>query len=654
MYASFANHIVQLAHYIFVFALLFFAIPRLFFKSQGSWQERFWQDYLKMVLILIIMGYLLVILRLYEILSLSCIFLFIYFYGRDKTSGLRRWKSFLVNFQVILYDYADGLIHLTKLGRQWWSGIIGRLRQCSSQAGSIAFWGQTTLTLTVIIYSVYLRFYDALKNAAPSMSDAYVVLAWLKYIDRKILFHDGIYPQGFHIYLDFLYKLSGIDALYVLNYSGPLHSLLITFSLYYVVKKLTGHKGPAFVSAISYGLLGQYFISEWMRQAASNSQEFAFIFIFPALYFYILYIKESREEYLRAGLLATVLVGLVHSLAFAFLGLGMGVLIFTALLTDYRGNLQKVMRLVVAGLFAVLCSVIPLGLGLLMGKSFYAAAAQFLVGENAVAQIPALRLFDWLAFGALFLLSVFMLVFRKKAKENIAFSFLFFYGVGSLMLYLFGGVVTKNIVISSRAGELWSLVIPVCLGMGWYALTQLFKPLSGDSRQNIVLLVLVVYIFTQLKPQPILPYKMEPNSYVEQYLRISSTLRPTEWMIVSQSEGYSLAYGKGYHMMLTDFLLEYNPNDQVLTDRKGNGLETQDIFIYQEKIVYRGIDTKYEPQMEEIYQRREQEKEQARIWIEEYNKSHNNSSEYYEDEFVRIVRINQPLDREEVFKTIWE
>ncbi|MBW9234207.1 hypothetical protein JQK62_18440, partial [Leptospira santarosai] len=52
------------------------------------------------------------------------------------------------------------------------------------------------------------------------------------------------------------------------------------------------------------------------RQAATNSQEFAFVFIFPALYFLIKYVCDKQKEDLKIGLICTAIIGLVHSLVF--------------------------------------------------------------------------------------------------------------------------------------------------------------------------------------------------------------------------------------------------------------------------------------------------------------------------------------------------
>ncbi|PKM87468.1 MAG: hypothetical protein CVU87_09510 [Firmicutes bacterium HGW-Firmicutes-12] len=647
-YSSVLNHVLHASRYALVFSIFFILLPRIFFRSHSdSLLEGFFRNYIKSVFFFIILGYSLVLLKLYELLTVVAILIYLLLYLYRKKHSISSWEE-LVHIQMVwVYDIADGLIRPGQIIKDW---LLKKKTEFKLSAlkyfGSWSAMGYRVLFLSVFVYTAYLRFYDALKHAAPAMSDSYVVIAWIKYIDRKMLFRDGIYPQGFHTYLDFLHKFSDLDPLYIVNYSGPLHGVLITLSLYFVVTRWTGQRVPGVLVALIYGLLGSYLPLGWMRQAATNSQEFAFIFIMPALYFFSKYIEKGRRDDLITASAALFLIGLVHSLAFACVGLGMSLLLLLSLLIGWRDNLYKALRISLVGICGVVVAIIPVGIGLLMGKEFYGASAEFLLSQTLLPIAPELGIIDFLAGFAFVILLLFLLIKRKQSKELFAVGYTILFGMATFCLYYYGGVVTKNIVISSRSGELWGLIVPVVLGMGWYAISQLLGPLRNKVVQFVLGFCLICYIFFSIRPQPIIPYKMEYESGVEQYLHISTMLRPTEWMIVSQEEGYSLVYGKGYHLMLENFLELYNP---YVKELKGCPV---DIFIYHEKKVF-WPDLDSSIMDYSIYENREIQNQKIKEWLDIYEKNHDNLNTFYEDDNLKIVRIHQAPSLEEKNQTIW-
>jgi len=643
LYSSFANHFVHASRYLFAFCLLFVLFPRAVLPAgPGTALERLLRNYIISVLFFIVLGFLLILLRVFELLTLFAVIAFICLRRYKESRNISSWEGVWQRAMVWVYDIADGLIHpggvlrelLKKKGGELKSSLVERL-------GSVQALFETLLLLAVFIYSAYLRFYDTLRYAAPAMSDSYVVIAWIKYLDRKMLFRDGIYPQGFHLYLDFLHKFSALDPLYIVNYSGPLHGVMITLSIYFAVSRWTGRKAPGILAASMYGLLGPYLTNEWMRQAAANSQEYAFIFVLPALYFLSRYLNNGERLDLWTGTAAVVIAGLVHSLAFALIGLGMGILLLLAVLSGVRKNIDRIIKVFLAGVASVVAALLPVGIGLLMGKGFYQSAAEFLLEKAPVITVPDLKITDCAALAGMGLLAVYRLAKWKTGNELFYARFIVLFGAAAFLFYYYGGVKTGSLVIATRARELWGLVSPVCIGAGWFAAGQMVAPLRRRMVELAVCFCLLGCIALYLRPQPIVPYKMEHESGVEQYLRISSTLRRTEWMIVSQEEGYALVYGNGYHLMLGDFLREYDPRAAKLEGCP------PDVFIYYEKKVFRANRDK------SIYDQREKENQQLKEWLEIYEKTHDNMSLFYEDENLKIVRIHQPVSQEENFRKIW-
>lgn len=660
MYASYLNHLAQAGRYFFAFVFLFVIFPRLIFRIKSNdLLDYSVANYIRMVFIIIVIGYSLILLKLFELLMLFALFIMIFFYSYMKIKSLSGVGEILERIQIWIYDLADGIINLRGDINTWWKQKKERWRQrVLDWFGSVVAWGNTLLFLAIFLYAAFLRFYDTFQHAAPSMSDAYVIIAWLKYLDRKILFHDGIYPHGFHLYLDFIHKFSSIDPLYVVNYSGPLHGVFITLSIYFIVTRLTGRQIPGLLAAFIYGVLGEQLASEWIRQAAANSQEFAFVFNMPAIYYYYRYLREGNREDLRTASAATFVMGLVHTLSFAYVGMGMGIMIFIALISNPKEYWQQVWKMCVVGVISVVIALLPAVIGLLMGKGFYGASAEFLVRESTQNLIPKLMLFDYIVLASLGLLLLYIIFDRKNWIIITGEKLIFFLGSATFLLYLYGGVLTHNVVISTRVHELWSLMVPVVIGMGYYTLCRIIPFFLRKRLPEIVLAVILIVAGTQFfKPSPIIPYKMEYDSGVEQYLHISTMFRPTDWMIVSQEEGYALTYGKGYHLMLGDFLEWYNPWEEQLVSRKNGSEEllvTQDIFIYREKKMF--IPKIGKADLDKIwsrYERREKEYEELKQWVEDYRSLHDNLSIFYEDENIIIYRINQPPDREKAFGKIW-
>ncbi|MBW9234206.1 hypothetical protein JQK62_18435, partial [Leptospira santarosai] len=225
-------------HYFFAVLLLFIFLPKwLFSTGYIDRADRFFGAYAKMVLLIILSGYLLVLTKLYEVISLSVLFLIILGYRFVKSEQRKKEGTLKSHLTKRLFDLFDGLLKFKPMNAK--TNFLQKFIQLESSvqqkfSWTIFFEG---LTLVVIIcITSYLRFYDAFAHAAPPMADSYVTLAWMKYVDARELFHDGIYPQGFHIYLATMFKFAAVDALYVLRYTGPLNAVLFTISLYIVIR----------------------------------------------------------------------------------------------------------------------------------------------------------------------------------------------------------------------------------------------------------------------------------------------------------------------------------------------------------------------------------------------------------------------------------
>ena len=327
---------IYFGQYIIAFIIVNIVLPRLMFaRSKRPALANFFAYFIQMVLLVIIVGYCLTLLKIFEMVTILVVFLF-FIFGRTfvkKSKGSNKAATKEV-FQWV-YDYADGIINLPKVIKTRFSEWTDTVRK-SFQSQNMTSIATFILSVSVLAYSGFLRIYDAFINAAPAMSDSYVTLAWIKYIGQNQLFHDGIYPQGFHIYQAVLQKFAGLDPLFVLKFTGPINGLLIVLGIYFVVSSLLKNKQAGIIAAAVYGIFGNFLTESWERQAATNSQEFAFVFIMPCLYFFYRYFTEEDKQDLYIGGAALTVIGLVHSLALAFALFGGVVLMFAILVSDTK------------------------------------------------------------------------------------------------------------------------------------------------------------------------------------------------------------------------------------------------------------------------------------------------------------------------------
>ncbi|OPY58608.1 MAG: hypothetical protein A4E55_00789 [Pelotomaculum sp. PtaU1.Bin035] len=655
-YSDLHNQIINLSRYFFSFAILFVLWPRVIFRehSEGG-LDGFMSRYVKMTCLLIIVVYLLVIIKLYELISLVTVLLLLtlspfIFAQKGQGNNLRAVCDNIVRW---FYDVVDGQIHPVSLLKRWSCDKIQLFKKIIFHRinGAISL-GNTILFVSVFAYSAYLRFYDAIMHAAPAMSDAYVTLAWMKYIERRELFHDGIYPQGFHICLSVLHKIAASDPLYILKYTGPLNGVLITLGIYFFVSRLTGQKTPGIISACLYGIWGGIFTSGWERQASTNSQEFALIFLMPAWYYTVCYFKTKSKVHYWTAAASFAVIGLVHSLVYFFLATGVVLLVLINLTFNFRESVKPACYIGLAGLGTGIISALPVVFGYLMNKQFHSSSAEYLTTEIEAAY-PVITSVDKIALGG-FLLFFIVWIFSHRTTKNLTTGiFVSLLGFSSFAMYMLLGKLTGNAVLATRMDLLWSLQVPVGIGAGWYALLKLSSLYKRTEIYGIALCFLVtVSLVFYYKPGPLEPYKMQYDSLVEQYLRINGEYRPTEWMVVSE-EGYALVLGRGYHLLLSDFINWYDPGSERLVrqvDGVGEILRIPDIFIFKEKAVFRADLESMAP----VYEQREKEYQMLDIWIERYKTAHNNMSIYYEDPDVQVFRIHQPKTKEELFKELWE
>jgi hypothetical protein len=670
MYAGVWNQINHLLHYSFALVLVLILAPAIMFRNdREDVLERLLSGAIRMVLFLIMIGYVLVSLRLFELLSIvTIVFLFASRGILFKSKGSNRdrlWSTLTTYF----FDYFDGKFYIGALIKAWFANKITLLKR-----SWVHYWTDYSrvstgfVLLFILAVTAYMRFYDAVVHAAPAMSDAYVTLSWMKYIDQRILFHDGIYPQGFHIFLDVLMKFSAIDALYVLKYSGPLISLMMVCGIYFTVSRLSGNRTAGLIAALIMGFLGEVLTgSAWERQSSTNSQEFAFVFIMPTLYFFYQYIRKNERKDRLTAAVGTTVIGLVHSLAFAFLWLGIAALFLAEVMLSQRNLSKRIRSFGAIGLISGIISVLPLGIGILAGKGLHSSSGEYLVATSrTVIPYPTLDWLDYTALGCILITFIQAIVVKRSNPDKLLALFSSLFGIGMFIVYYYGGPLTNSILISSRSGELWAITAPLCIGLGTMVL---FRWLGSFSRKAVIELSICVALcmasIIYMPPQPILPYKMESDTTVEQYLKISSLNRPKSWMLIySLKEGQTLVDGSGFHMYVgredvaTNLLRDYDPKKEHLTlfgKEKSSANIANDVYIFYEKKIFKVLETNsIYSLLKPEYDKREREMLQLRQWIDTHIEAGHKVDVFFDNEELTVYHLHREITKEQRQKTIWQ
>ena len=638
-----SENLIRLA---IAFVTLFVLFNSLIFREKGEFGERFFSKYVKMVFLIITTGYGFVLIKLYEMISLLVLItLFSIFWRLPPGKRMITLKERYSLLGLIFYETLDGSFQLG-------SWIKQKLKTKAEVFGKsflkIILDPLNYLLVAVICGAVYLRFHDPLSHAAPGLSDASVAIAWMKYISERILFHDGIYPQGMHIYHATLLKFAGTDAIYVVKFAGPFNGVLTTLTLYFFVQQLTGRKTAGIISAFVFGILGPFLYLDWMRQAATNSQEFALVFLFLAWHYTIRYFNTKEKSYLWTGAITLSVIGLIHSLVWAFACIGIVLIALSYFIFGPLKNFKAIMNVALGGIVSGVISGIPLIIGLLMGKGYHSSSLNYLVSAR-ITDIQELAYLDYAAVGGIVLMLV-LLLFSKWLKERPEpLLFMVLISIATLLSYKYLGWLTGNTLLIGRMGLLWSIIICLAIGIGWHALLKIFKttkPIEVFLCMAFLMIVTNIY-----KPMPAQPYKMHHDVMVNQYLRITKEFKPTPWTLVSNEEGYAISLNKGWHMNLAELVDNYSPRIEkiVRNDDPSQVLESENIFLLIEKIVFEPpsyIDVR------EIIENRKKYYLLMEEWVEKYSSLNNNIEVYYEDENIKIYYINQPKKKE--FNRVWD
>jgi len=669
MYASLGNHLYHGLHFLFAFVLLLVLYPRWLFSklSSDDGLEQAVGNFLRIVPLLVAIGYVLVVTKLFEWLALTTILILLVVTRAMRMKTPEERDETASRWTVWGFDYFEGLISLKKIGLRKYQEAKSKSKdRYRKLVSSVPRMLSIALFAFIILLSAYIRYYDALTSPVPGMSDGNVTLKFMKFIDMRQLFPDGFYPSGLYIILDTIFKYASINSIYVLKYMGPTCIMLVMGGIYFAVSRFTKNKYAGAASMIAYGLLSVLYAGNaYDRQAATNSQEFAFIFVFPALYFYLSYLHGGNKNRLWTAAAGTMAVGSAHMVGYAWLGMGMGLLILLHILVNGKQDFKRVVFVGATGVGASIAVGSPYVLSKLMRVKVHESTGNYLTSRLADIVSPDITIYDQIALTAALLVFIHGLVAWRDRYARFAYLFSSLFVLGTFAVYYYGGTLTKLEVVSVRSEDIWVLCLPFIVGMAWHStMSMMGRSKGADWVQLGLSLSVAVASVAWVPVKPIIPYKMEWDAAVEQYLRIHSEFTPNSYLIVSpRVQEYAIVLGSGFHMYLGEgdgdphLLGVYDPSKEPLTRFGENKHDdvAPEIFIFYEKNVFKQ-DLSALSTEKPNYDRYEQEYPQLLEWINEYREAHEGDgsfSVYYEDENFTVFHLHREESRDEIVDRIF-
>lgn len=608
----------------------------------------------QMLLLVMVLGYVLVTAHIYEWLTVVGVIV-VAVLARRTVARHQERRSHLgpgARLEATLLEEIDGIAALpaqllsrtARAMRARWSG--GHRRPDPLWiAGAVLVAGVGTV-------AGWIRLWGNFAHAALPLSDAYVVLAWIKEVSEQHLFVNGVYPEGFHIFAATVQKLGLANPVVVEKFIGPLVGCAMVASVGYLAYRVSGRPAAGVVAALIYGTLPALLPYDVARQAATDSQEFGNMLVLPIVWFtYRAWCQRSVPGYRVVAVVLLAAVALVHPLAAANAAAGAVAATLAAWLVHgiRRDTLRWMVRWVPR---AALLAVLPLAAGLALGLKLQSTSASFLVSGSTAAPPPitALQTVALLAPVALYAL-------RRAARRPLAEQGAPLAAAFTLAAALLIGQAPRfglhSEVLASRSGEFIALAEAAGLGLAWALAEELLARVAGARRAawmslwGVAALATVAWI--RLPPVPAWSYTMDADDFVKAYVLIQTQFTPTDWLAVSDGGGYALSFGYGFHLELSAFLAHVPPAPAWPT-YNGQPIGEDHIFIFVEKS-YHTVHIAGAGPIPSLAVRRENAAVAA--WVAAWERLHGPMPVYFDGPDTVVYELSRPASGHQVAQRLF-
>ncbi len=288
---------------------------------------------------------------------------------------------------------------LLRLGKR-----IGRLSSGWLGKWLAPRWLEALLAAGTVALILYIYGTNTVNVYGYCSSDMVLHNYWINHMENNNIFVDGVYPFGFHCVIYYLHEVFAIPTYVLLRVFALAQTLMIHLMLLSFLRLLCKAKYTPYIGVMAYVMSGVFYQYTYYRYYAALPQEYGMIFILPAAWFAIAFLREKdfipvvkkevseeqKEGQKRQGLVfrglfrrklratrearwnlalfaiaisMTLTVHFYDTIAAGLLCLGIGVgFAFRCLRWRY------LKRLMLAGVTGILIAVLPMGAAYAMGR----------------------------------------------------------------------------------------------------------------------------------------------------------------------------------------------------------------------------------------------------------------------------------------------
>ena len=666
----------MLVKVIFGFIVLYMLIPSRiisFEEEADSFFDKLFVGLTHSVFVTIILVHSLVFLRLYDVFSLLfgyfCVCLIVLRQRGKSWSAIA--DALGMRLVINLLDLSEskvGLLGETAAAiKKWFNKKRRNTVDWIWRVLKEPFSG--ILPLIVFLCAVYLRFKYSINHGALVASDSYEHLVWSKYLGFNQIYHDGIYPHGYHTVISALSKIFFIDPYWIVRFIGPIFGVLIVLSVYYVAVKITRDQLGAFITLFLFAFINNSkFPAVFSRQTTALPMEFAYVFALTGFYFLWLYFKTEKKSFILLYAESLTITVMVHPFAAVYLVIWSAVMLIISLLI-LKLNVRHIGRYISYSFLFGLVGLLPLGIGKLTGNDFF-VASEF-IQENISYNLPTIDMliklfaatgnifFDIGVYIVLIILVTF--IFIKVKERTVLFTTIIACTFIMLLLYRASDLNLPQITHPARTGVFLAPMIGILYASGFESIGKIISYTAKSLHKNYVNITLCcgcfaicVSLLFNYPPGKLNVRPLEYEAAVANYLVIKRDFPALDWTIIGPAEQLQEAVGYGWHTDLLRFVQAHTP-EEVGKREFVLPIPTHHIFVYTEKVplhwekalTENDADLDLEPEGPDPFKQYYMNGRQRSILeakaiqlMEAYKDAHSNITIFYEDDNMRIYHIN--------------
>lgn len=239
------------------------------------------------------------------------------------------------------------------------------------------------LTAALIVGVLYVYGTNTFTVYGYKASDLPVHNYWVNMMDDNYVFGAGVYPYGFHCVIYYLHTVFGIKTYVLFRIFALVQTIFIHLAILVSMKMVCKTRYAPYIGTGIYLLANIFSRNTYYRFSATLPQEYGMLFIFPAACFAIRFFQEyaaslkAEEEakkesekkskwYLLGFMISFSLTLTVHFYNTMVAGIFCIAIAAGYFFRCFRWKYFK--QIMVAGILSIVLAVIPLLIGLAMGR----------------------------------------------------------------------------------------------------------------------------------------------------------------------------------------------------------------------------------------------------------------------------------------------